>query len=98
LDKFHQQPWVFLSCRGKRLCRENLYEIVRDCARRAGIEKKVYPHLLRHSFATHLIVGGAHLRAVQEMLGHADIATTEIYTHVHDRRKFDVYRNFHPRA
>ncbi|GHS95305.1 site-specific tyrosine recombinase XerD [Planctomycetales bacterium] len=98
LDRFHQQPFAFLSCRGKRMCRENLYEIVRDSAKRAGITKRVYPHLLRHSFATHLLAGGANLRAVQEMLGHVDLATTEIYTHVHDRRKFDTYHDFHPRA
>jgi len=98
LDKMHQQPYLFLSCRGRRLHRENVYEIVREVARRAGITKKVYPHLLRHSFATHLLAGGANLRAVQEMLGHADIATTEIYTHVHARQKFDAYHDFHPRA
>ena len=98
LDKLHQQPYLFLSCRGKRLRRENVYEIISGLARQAGITKKVYPHLLRHSFATHLLAGGANLRAVQEMLGHADIATTEIYTHVHARQKFDAYHNFHPRA
>lgn len=98
LDKLHQQPYLFLSYRGKRLRRENVYELIRDTARKAGIVKKVYPHLLRHSFATHLLAGGANLRAVQEMLGHADIATTEIYTHVHARRKFDAYHDFHPRA
>ena len=98
LDPGHSQPYLFLSCRGRRLRRENVYELIRATAKRAGIVKKVYPHLLRHSFATHLLAGGANLRAVQEMLGHADIATTEIYTHVHARRKFDAYHDFHPRA
>lgn len=98
LDKFHQQAYLFLSYRGKKLSRENVYTMIKEIAQKAGITKKVYPHLLRHSFATHLLAGGANLRAVQEMLGHADVATTEIYTHIHARQKFDAYHDFHPRA
>jgi integrase/recombinase XerD len=98
LDPTRKQPFVFLSCRGRRLCRENVCAIVRDLARQAGLSQRVYPHLLRHSFATHLLAGGANLRAVQEMLGHSDVATTEIYTHVHHQAKFAAFQQFHPRA
>jgi integrase/recombinase XerD len=74
-----------------------LWQIVKTHAKRAGLEQNVYPHLLRHSFATHLLGGGADLRIIQEMLGHADIATTEIYTHVDRTRLAEVHRRFHPR-
>lgn len=90
--------YLFLSHRGRRLCRETVFRIVKRAALLAGITKNVYPHLLRHSFATHMLEGGAHLRIVQELLGHADLATTELYTHVHEKRKIDTYRQFHPRA
>lgn len=89
---------VFLSCRGRPLTRARVWFIVKEAARRAGIHKRVYPHILRHSFATHLLDGGADLRVIQEMLGHADIGTTQIYTHVDRDRLAGVHRKFHPRA
>jgi integrase/recombinase XerD len=75
-----------------------VWQIVRERAERAGIDDPVHPHQLRHSFATHLLSGGADLRVIQEMLGHADIATTQIYTHVDERRLKEVHRKFHPRG
>jgi integrase/recombinase XerD len=90
--------WLLLSRRGWRLRREAIWELVKKYARRAGIPSEVSPHTLRHSFATHLLAGGADLRQVQEMLGHASIATTQIYTHVDSSRLQKVHRQFHPRA
>jgi len=89
---------VFLNRRGGRLTRVRVWMIIRDCAKAAGLAKRLYPHVLRHSFATHLLEGGASLRDVQEMLGHASLATTQVYTHVDRRRLAQVYRKFHPRA
>jgi integrase/recombinase XerD len=89
---------VFLSHHGKSLTTVRLWQIVKARAAEAGLSQNVYPHLLRHSFATHLLGGGADLRIIQEMLGHADIATTEIYTHVDNSRLADVHRRFHPRS
>ena len=93
-----QEKWLFLSRSGRRLDRENVFRLVKAAALKAGIGKNVYPHLLRHSFATHMLEGGANLRAVQELLGHADLTTTEIYTHVHRPRLLEAYASFHPRA
>jgi integrase/recombinase XerD len=90
--------WVILSRTGRRLRRESIWELVKKYARRAGNSPKVSPHTLRHSFATHLLAGGADLRQVQEMLGHADITTTQIYTHVDASRLQKVHRQCHPRA
>jgi integrase/recombinase XerD len=89
---------VFLNARGGPMTRMAVWTLVRTSARRAGIARKVSPHTLRHTFATHLLEGGADLVAVQELLGHADIATTQIYTHVDREYLRDVHRRFHPRA
>ncbi len=89
---------IFLSHRGRKLTRARVWQLIKSYASLAGIETRVYPHLLRHSFATHLLSNGADLRIIQELLGHADISTTEIYTHVDQRRLKSVHKNFHPRA
>lgn len=89
---------VFLNQRGTPLSRMSMWKIVQSTAKQAGITKAVYPHILRHSFATHLLEGGADLRAVQEMLGHVSILTTEIYTHVDRSFLHQVHKEFHPRA
>lgn len=89
---------IFLSQRGNPLSRMSIWNIVNDAAERSGIEKNVYPHIFRHSFATHLLEGGADLRAVQEMLGHSSIITTEIYTHVDRSMLRQVHKEFHPRT
>lgn len=89
---------LFLSKRGTRLTTARIWQIVKERARQSGLETNVYPHLLRHSFATHLLSNGADLRIIQEMLGHADISTTQVYTHVDQQRLKAVHRQFHPRA
>ncbi len=89
---------IFLSVRGGPLSPDRVRQIVKGRARQAGLGHNAYPHLLRHSFATHLLENGADLRVIQELLGHADIATTQIYTHVDQKRLADVHRKFHPRA
>lgn len=98
LDRGKSGGRVLLNVRGERLSRVGAWGIVKRCARRAGITKRVTPHTLRHSFATHLLEGGADLRAVQEMLGHADLSTTQIYTHVDREYLRSVHKQFHPRA
>ena len=90
--------WLLLSRRGRRLRREAIWELVKKYAARVGIPGTIYPHTLRHSFATHLLAGGADLRQVQELLGHANITTTQIYTHVDCSRLKSVHQTFHPRA
>ncbi|HLY49966.1 MAG TPA: site-specific tyrosine recombinase XerD [Solirubrobacteraceae bacterium] len=92
------EPRVFVNLRGNPLSRQGLYKIVQRHAASAGLAHKMSPHTLRHSFATHLLAGGCDLRSLQEMLGHADIATTQIYTHLSPDRLRDVYFEAHPRA
>ncbi len=89
---------VFLGNHGRRLTTSHLWGIVKRAAQSAGLDTRVYPHLLRHSFATHLLSGGADLRVIQELLGHARIATTEIYSHVDEDRLATTFDRFHPRA
>jgi integrase/recombinase XerD len=89
---------VFLSKTGRRLTRIHLWALVKKYCKRAGLPKTVSPHTLRHSFATHMLAGGADLRAVQEMLGHASIQTTQIYTHVDRDRLKAMHRQFHPKG
>ncbi len=89
---------IFLSARGTKLTTVRIWQIVKKVAKRSGLEVNIYPHLLRHSFATHLLGNGADLRIIQEMLGHADISTTQVYTHVDQQRLKAVHRKFHPRA
>ena len=92
------EPRVFVNLRGAPLSRQGLYKIVQRHAASAGLAHRMSPHTLRHSFATHLLAGGCDLRSLQEMLGHADIATTQIYTHLSPDRLRDVYFDAHPRA
>ncbi len=98
LPVIHDQNIIFLNRRGKKLTRAMIFIIIKDLTIRAGIKKNVSPHTFRHSFATHLIEGGADLRAVQEMLGHESILTTEIYTHIDRSFLRDTLLMFHPRA
>ena len=98
VDKKKSHGNVFLSKNGKQLTRMTIFNIMKKWARISGINKDISPHTFRHSFATHLLEGGADLRAVQEMLGHSDISTTQIYTHLDNEYLKEVHRTFHPRA
>jgi integrase/recombinase XerD len=98
LVKRRSSSEIFLSERGGKLTTARIWQIVKKHARHSGLEVNIYPHLLRHSFATHLLGNGADLRIIQEMLGHADISTTQVYTHVDQQRLKAVHRQFHPRA
>lgn len=93
----HSQ-YLFLSKAGKQMRREDIWKILRNCALKAGIHERISPHKLRHSFATHLLENGADIRSVQEMLGHVNISTTQIYTHVSKQHLKAVHQQFHPRA
>ena len=92
------EPKLFVNFRGGRLTRQGLYKIIARHARSAGLEGKMSPHTLRHTFATHLLSGGCDLRSVQEMLGHSDVSTTQLYTHLSNQHLKEVYFSAHPRA
>jgi integrase/recombinase XerD len=98
LVKAPEEQHLFVNFRGGPLTRQGLYKIIQKHARSAGLEDRMSPHTLRHTFATHLLAGGCDLRSVQEMLGHADVATTQLYTHLSSERLKDVYFRAHPRA
>ncbi len=98
LDRGTGKGRVFLNARGRPIRREAIWSLVKDAARRSGITKNISPHTLRHTFATHLMEGGADLAAVQELLGHADISTTQIYTHLDRDYLREVHRRYHPRS
>ncbi|MCX5686307.1 MAG: site-specific tyrosine recombinase XerD [Candidatus Omnitrophica bacterium] len=98
LLKNRQDPHLFLSRLGKKISRQSFWKMIKRCAARARIKKEITPHTLRHSFATHLLENGADLRVVQEMLGHADISTTQLYTHIDKSRLKSIHKKFHPRG
>lgn len=98
LIRNESETTLFLSKSGKRLDREWIWRIVKEAAKIAGIHKNIHPHTLRHSFASHLLENNADLRVIQEMLGHADISTTQIYTHVNQKTLLNIHRQFHPRG
>jgi len=98
LDRGKTRGYLFLNARGTPLSRVGAWGVIKATARRAGLAKRVTPHTLRHTFATHLLEGGADLRAVQEMLGHADLSTTQLYTHVDRDYLRTVHKSYHPRA
>jgi len=91
-------PYLFLNYNGEIMTRQGFWKIIKKRAQVVGISKNISPHVLRHTFATHLLENGAHLRAVQELLGHEDISTTQIYTHINQQRIYDTYRNIHPHS
>lgn len=98
LLKGKESPYLFVNDHGNQLTRQGVWKIIKQNVAKAGIDKNVSPHTLRHSFATHILENGADLRIVQELLGHSDISTTQIYTHVSKKHLNEIYNQFHPRA
>ncbi len=98
LIKDAKEVSLFISRNGKKLDRERIWGIIKEAAILAGINKNIHPHTLRHSFASHLLENGADLRIIQEMLGHADISTTQIYTHIDNKKLLNIHKKFHPRG
>ena len=98
IAKSFSEDYLFLNWRGRKLSRMAIWDIIHKYSQMAKIQKNIHPHILRHSFATHLLEGGADLRSIQEMLGHADISTTQIYTHVDISYLKQVHKQFHPRG
>ncbi len=98
LPKMGESPTIFLSNRGKALSRIRIGQILKQRALEAGLSESIFPHLMRHSFATHLLENGADLRVIQDLLGHADLSTTQIYTHVEQKRLVSLHQQFHPRG
>jgi integrase/recombinase XerD len=96
--KNHSEDYLFLNWRGRKLSRMAIWDIINKYSKMAKIQKNIHPHIFRHSFATHLLEGGADLRSIQEMLGHSDISTTQIYTHVDITYLKEVHKQFHPRG
>lgn len=98
LKNKNSQNFIFLNFRGKKMTRMSVWNIVKKYSTLAGIKKEIHPHTLRHTFATHLLEGGADIRIIQEMLGHSDISTTQIYTHIDKEYLIEIHKTFHPRA